>query len=140
MACSNKTKKIAQPVFAAMTEKIRATGKLGEAWGPTFDDKKADKLASFALPYDQSKRIFNEGTLPELFEVVDLACGGKAEDAVKMKTFMEKYVQTLGLLCLNRECKDGEIDRLGTPPPPPFLLPTMNSVTPPPPPYNSNIE
>ena len=70
-AYNNKTKKKAQPVFTAMTEKLRAIGKLGDTWGPMFDDKKADKLASFALPYDQSKRIFNEGALPDLFEVID---------------------------------------------------------------------
>ena len=123
-AYSNKTKKKAQPVFTAMTEKIRTIGKLGDTWGPMFDDKKADKLASFALPYDQSKRIFNEGALPDLFEVIDLACGGKVEDAKMMKRFMEKYVQTLTLLSLNREYKDGEIDRLGAltePSPLPFL-------------------
>jgi hypothetical protein len=122
-----------------MTEKLRATGKLGDARGPMFDSKKVDKLASFALPHGQSKRIFKEGTLPDLFEVTDLACGGEVEDAEMMKRFMEKHVRTLRLLSLNREHKDGEIDRLGTPPSPP-PPPSCASLTPPPPPCKSNAE
>ena len=115
-AYNNKTKKKAAPVFDKMTELLKKVGSLGDTWGPLWDDSKADKLSSFALPYDQSKRIFNEQSLPELGEVIDLACGGKEEDAYKMRLFMEKYVQTLTLLSLNREYIDGEVDRLGTAP------------------------
>ena len=115
-ACDNKTKKRAGSVFDKMTEMLKKVGSLGDTWGPSWDDSKADKLSSFALPCDQSKRMFNERSLPELGEVIDPACGGKEEDAHKMRLFMEKYVQTLTLLSLNREFIDGEIDRLGTTP------------------------
>jgi hypothetical protein len=118
-AMNNKGKKKAQPVFQLMTEKIRTMGSLGEGWGPQWEDSNPNKLSSFALPYDQSKRVFNTANVDELGEVVDLACGGKKEEAKVMREFMQKYVETLGLLCLNRDYVDGEVDRLGNNPPPP---------------------
>ena len=106
-------------------------GSLGEKWGPAWEDSKSDKLSSFALPYDQSKRIFHAGNLDELGVVIDLACRGVEEDGLKMKEFMGKYVETLGVLCLNREYEDGEIGRLGSPPSPPVLHP-LHPYQPPP--------
>ena len=131
-AYNNKTKKKAQPVFAEMTERIRKMGSLSEKWGPGWEESKADKLASFALPCDQSKRIFNAVNLDELGVVIDLACRGVEEDGVKMKAFMAKHVETLGMLCLNRECEAGEIGRLGMKPPP--FPKTLNASLPPHPP------
>jgi len=116
-AMNNKGKKKAQPVFQLMTEKIRTMGSLGEGWGPQWEDSNPNKLSSFALPYDQSKRVFNAANVDELGELVDLACGGKKEEAKVMREFMQKYVETLGLLCLNRDYVDGEVDRLGNNPP-----------------------
>jgi hypothetical protein len=53
-AHDNKTKKRAGPVFGKMTEMLKKVGSLGDAWGPLWDDSKADKLSSFALPHDQT--------------------------------------------------------------------------------------
>lgn len=89
-AYDNKTKKKAAGVFDVMSKKLRAMGKLGQGWGPGWDDKHSDKLGSFALPYDQSKRIFNKTQLPQLEEVIDLACGTRSDDAAQLKQFMNE--------------------------------------------------
>jgi hypothetical protein len=74
-AHNNKTKKQAAGLFSRMTAKLREMGTLGEGWGVQFEDKNCDKTSSFALPHDQSKRIFKKGQLPGLCEVIDLARG-----------------------------------------------------------------
>jgi hypothetical protein len=53
-AHDNRTKAKAQPIFGVMTKKLKVMGALGDGWGPSWDEKKSDKLGSFALPHDQS--------------------------------------------------------------------------------------
>ena len=95
-AYENRNKKQAQPLFDIMTKKIRALGALGEGWGPGWEGKENKKLASFALPCDQSKRIFNLEQLPALLEVVNIACTGRTEEhAKKMGSFLSEYLEVL---------------------------------------------
>jgi hypothetical protein len=112
-AYDNRTKAKAQPVFDIMTKKLKVIGALGDGWGPSWDEKKSDKLGSFALPCDQSKRTFNLKQLPQLLEVVDIACSGRAEDGKKMGSFLTEHLQVLHLLCLTREYEEGEVNLLG---------------------------
>jgi hypothetical protein len=91
-AYDNKTKKQAAGLFTAMTTKLRALGSLGERWGVQFDDKNSEKMSTFALPYDQSKKIFNRNQITGLYEVIDLACGSKKDDALALRGFMLQYV------------------------------------------------
>jgi hypothetical protein len=67
-----KAKAAPTPTFAQTTTRLQTIGGLGAGWGPSWDEKKCDKLASFALPYDQSKRTFNLQQLPQLLEIVDM--------------------------------------------------------------------
>lgn len=87
-AYDNKNKKQSSGVMGAMTTKLRAMGTLGDGWDVQFEGKDKEKMSSFALPLDQSKRIFNKGQRDGLYEVVDLACGKNADDAVHMKSFI----------------------------------------------------
>ena len=58
----------------------------------------SDGLGSFALPYDQFKRICNPKQLPQLLGVANVACTGRAEGANKFGCFMSEYVQVLSFL------------------------------------------
>jgi hypothetical protein len=87
-ACNNKTKKQAAGLFSKMTAKLREMGTLGEGWGVQFEDKNCDKISSFALPHDQSKRMFNKGQLPGLCEVIDLVRGNRLDDALNVGALM----------------------------------------------------
>ena len=58
-------------------------------------DEKSDKLGSFALPCDQSKRVFNLKQLPQLLEIVDIACSGRAEDGKNSGSFLTEHLQVL---------------------------------------------
>ena len=90
-AMDNKTKQNAKTIFNVISTKLRLMGTLGEGWGPSWEDKKTDKLASFALPYDQSKKIFCTSQLPQLHDIIDIACGKRTDDAAQMKQFMTEH-------------------------------------------------
>jgi hypothetical protein len=76
-ACDNKSKKQAAATLAAMTTKLGALGSLGAGWRVQFNETNSEKIPTFALPHDQSKKIFTKRQLPGLREVIDLACGNK---------------------------------------------------------------
>jgi hypothetical protein len=99
VAHNNKTKKQAAGVFGKMKAKLRSMGALGEWRGVQFEDKNCDKLSSFALPHDQSKRMFNKAPMPGLHEVIDIARGPKKIDALDVRAFMLQHARPSPTVC-----------------------------------------
>ena len=87
----DRTKAKAAPTFAQITTRLQKIGGLGAGWGPIWDEKKCDKLTSFALPCDQSKRMFNLQQLPQLLEIVDIACTGRKDDTTLFASFLTAH-------------------------------------------------
>ncbi len=87
--------------FQRITDLLREMGRLGAGWDHQWNENDKDKLEKFALPLDQSRRIFNLSNYEKLCDVVNIAYeGNKKEKASHSKEFLTEYLHVLRLLSM----------------------------------------
>ena len=104
---------------------IREIGQLGQNWSHKWDKKDPEALSKPAMPYDESKKIFNRANLNsgKFFAALSIIFHGNDKDSKKEKEELKKlkeewkrllkcYIDILHYLTLNREYIEGELDKL----------------------------
>jgi hypothetical protein len=101
-----------------MDDIIREIGGLGQNWSHKWEKKDPEALSKPAMPYDESKKIFNEANLKsgKLFAVLSIVFLGNDEESKKRKEAWKRllkcYIDILHYLTLNREYNEGELEKL----------------------------